>query len=345
MNKASLSIVVTVSLLVGAGVAIHTVRVNHQRQQAAAALASAEERAQRLERFKADALDLEQQRQALSREVDDLRHELAAARSGAPSTQPEAAEQTPPRGETTNPKAGPLGGMMAKMLEDPEMRQFIRSQQRQMMDSLYEPLIQRLGLTPEEGEVFKDYLADTQMSAANQAGALFGGSATNRADAMATILAEQKRADETLKAFLGEEGYAQYKDHQETLGERMQLNQFKMQAGNSFAMTDEQTEWLLGLIREEKRAVAANTGQAFPGAGQDPASMQTMFSGEGADQILKMQETVNQRVYERAREGLDPNQLAALGRLQTNQLQTLRMGMSMMRMITAPAAEGANAAH
>src|SRR6266581_741749 len=64
--------------------------------------------------------------------------------------------------------------------------------------------------------------------------------------------------------------------------------------------------------------------------------MQAMFSGEGADKFFQNQEVVNQRVYERAREVLSADQLGAFGKFQTNQLQMMRMGMSMARKFMAP---------
>ena len=64
--------------------------------------------------------------------------------------------------------------------------------------------------------------------------------------------------------------------------------------------------------------------------------MQAMFSGEGTEKLLQTQETVNLRVYERAREVLSADQLSAFGRFQTNQLQMMRMGMTMARKFMTP---------
>jgi hypothetical protein len=55
------------------------------------------------------------------------------------------------------------------------------------------------------------------------------------------------------------------------------------------------------------------------------------MSGEGVDKIFQNQETVNQRVYERARTVLSESQLTAFGKFQANQLQMMRMGMSMAK--------------
>ena len=72
--------------------------------------------------------------------------------------------------------------------------------------------------------MLKDFIADTQMKGAEMAGSMFGGGSTNRTDVLNKLAAEQKESDGQIKAFLGQERYAQYQDYQQTLGERMQLN-------------------------------------------------------------------------------------------------------------------------
>lgn len=117
----------------------------------------------------------------------------------------------------------------------------------------------------------------------------------------------------------------------------MQFNQFKLQTVNGEgALTDQQTEALLVLMREEKQSVAAASGQPNPGAGQEAANMQAMLSGEQTDKLLQTQELVNQRVFERARSVLPENQLSSFGKFQTNQIQMMRLGLSMAKKMFAP---------
>ena len=82
--------------------------------------------------------------------------------------------------------------------------------------------------------------------------------------------------------------------------------------------------------------MAAATGQTFPADGQDAANLQAMLSGDGVEKLLQSQETVNQRVYERAGQILSPEQLSSFGKFQTNQLQMMRLGMNMARKFMAP---------
>lgn len=333
-------LLLVVTLLILCGVpAVQSFRLARQKEKLEQLRAEQDQTSRQLADLQADNERLQSQRRELRQQMLDM--QLASSPAGLP---PATADSTvtPPSSSgsesQTSEKQGPaLGSFLGKMMKDPEMRKFVSDQQRQMLDPLYQPLIKRLGLTAEQAGAFKDLLASSQMKGTEHAAALFGGSATNRADAMAALAAEQKQSDEQIRALLGEEGYAQYKDYQQTLSERVQLNQFSAQAaGAGHPLTDEQTEWLLTLMNQEKQAVAAATGRTLPGDSQNPANLQAMFSSEQAEQFLQMQETVNQRVYQQAAAGLSPEQMEAFGQFQTNQLAIMRMGMSMARKLFAP---------
>lgn len=214
----------------------------------------------------------------------------------------------------------------------------MRSQQRLMMDQLYGPLIKQLGLTPEEAEKFKELLLENQMSGVGKASALFGGGAgTNRAEALNAIAAAQRDFEEQMKEFLGKDRYAQYKDYQQTVGERAQLNQFKQQmAGAEQPLTDQQTEQLLAIKAEERKNLGSSIAKPSAGADRTEADLQAFLSSDAMEKLLQDQENINQRVYERARGILSPVQLEAFGQFQTNQVQTLRFGISMSRQLLAP---------
>ena len=287
--------------------------------------------------------------QALQKLAEEQRREVAdqasviaeklQARMRAEAAAKQSATQTAstPGSQNTASNQGGFGSFLARMMEDPDTKKLIREQQRMMLNQLYNPLIKKLQLTPEEAGQFKALLADNMVKGAEKATALLGGgAATNRAEVLAGMTADQKSFEEQVRGFLGETRYEQYQNYQQTVGERTQLNQFRQQFNeDETAITDAQSEQLLILMQEEKKRVAAS-GQPLPGAGQNPANMEAMLSGEGVEQVLQAQETVNQNVYERAREVLSEDQLGAFGRFQTNQLQMMRMGMSMARKFISP---------
>lgn len=281
-----------------------------------------------------------QEREKLVKLSDELGAELKARETAAAKKKAEALATKTAAGDAESPDAkNDFGKMISNMMKDPEMKKMIRGQQRMMMDQLYAPLAKKLSLSPEQTTQFKDLVADNMMNATEKATSMFGAS-TNRAEMMKEMEADQKAAEAKIKDLLGDDGFAQYQEYQLTVGERTQLNMFGQSAGGDHPLTEAQTEQLLALMREEKQNVATTTGQRFPGAGNDPASLEAVLSEEQSEKLMTAQQTVNQRVYDRASSILQPEQMEAFGKFQTNQLNMMRMGFGMARKMMAPAGGG-----
>jgi hypothetical protein len=247
----------------------------------------------------------------------------ASAQTGATSTAKGS--------DSEKKKGGAFGGALAKMLEDPDMKKMMRQQQLVMMDTMYGPLFKELGLSPEETEKFKELLIDGQMKGVEGAGALFSGDRdpAERAEAIKAMGEQQKQLDEQLKTFLGDERYAQYKDYQESMGERTSLDQFQNQlAGGQNPLTEEQSGQLLALMKEERKNSPSIFGKD-PNAMPDPDQLEAMLSEEKMNKHFEQQEELNRRILERAKAVLTPEQLVALNNHQNSQLQMQRFGMTM----------------
>jgi hypothetical protein len=321
-----------VSFLIAAGAAVYFYRSAGPKAPPANSgivqtnAAESEARIQELEEARKNA---EREREKLLRLTKEMGTELDRRNQAASNAALVAASGS--QSEEQGKGGAAFGSALAKMMKDPETKKFIRAQQRMMMDTMYGPLVRKMGLSSEESERFKDFMADQVMKGADAATAMFSSTdAADRAEQMKALAERQKETEEETKAFLGEERYAQYKDYQATVQERVQLNMFRQQVSGEDSISDAQTEQLLALMKQEKEVAASEFGQVFPN-GQQGQGMQAMLSEEGAEKMVAAQQTVNDRVYQRASEVLEPGQLAAFGRFQTNQLQTIRMGISMAR--------------
>ncbi len=334
MKNAIILILTATTITLGVVCVMQSQKSNTQQMQMAALRGEVQAQSQQIEDLQVAQKRSEGQRRVLMNQAEQLAAQLQARQVEEANVVAPAPSNPPPVAvaEKSDDEKGGFGKMLSKMLQNPETRQFMREQQRLMVDQMYAPLIKQMGLTPEEASQFKDMLADNTVKAADKASAVFGGGdSTNRAASLNTLNADQKSFDEQLKAFLGDARYAQYKDYQETVHERTLLNQFKMQAGSDYNLTDPQTEALLTFMKEEQKSVAKSTGLPLSDADKDPAKVQEMFSDGKVDQILQAQETIGQRVYERARTILSPEQLDTLARYQTNRMQMFRMGIGMMK--------------
>lgn len=311
-------------------------KASEQQAQIAALNSALDQQKDRVRDLETAKQHLNQQRSDLLDQAEQQAAELSRQIAAAP---PRALTPGAGASQSSEPTPGGLvGQVLSKMLSDPQTKDFLREQQRMMLDQMYGPLVKKMGLTPEEGKSFTDLMLDTAMKGTERASSLLGASSTNRTAALAQLAAENAAKQTQLKELLGETRYAQYKDYQETAGERMQLNLFRQQFGaEALPLTEDQTEQLLGFMKEEKQTMAS-VGHPTAGAGQSGGEIEAILSEDRSEAVLQSQEYVNERVYERAKTALSEDQLSAFGRFQSNQLQMMRVGVGMARKFFAPEA-------
>jgi hypothetical protein len=338
--KNSIIIILGATALVLSGLCLVQSRKGSEQQAQAGLLrAEVEQKAAELDDLQATRRRADQQYRELKSQADELTAQLQAHRFAETnaSTLPLNNQPPAPQPEPADPPMRDFGKILSKMMQDPDARKLVREQQRMMMDQLYAPLVKRMGLTPEEASQFNDMQAEHMVNAAGKAFSVFGDAASTKQPKPANSLtADQKSFDEQIKALLGDARYAQYEAYQETVPHRMQLNAFKQQAGSDYNLTEPQTEALVIMMKEETKNVAATVGLPLDGPDKDPAKIKAMLAEGKMDELLRGQETVSQRVYERARTILFPEQLASFGRFQTNQMQAMRLGMNMAKKMFAP---------
>jgi hypothetical protein len=331
-------LVLLLAVSIGAG-GLCLVQYRHSRREAAqlqALQAQVQEKQAAMEQLQREQERAEQQKAELAKVSEDFarhaREQEQAAQSNYIARAQALSAGGKPGGTAAPGSEKGFGNMLSSMMKDPDMKKFIHDQQRTMVDQLYGPLIKQLKLTPDEGQKFKDLLTDSMMKGAEQASSIMGGDPGKRTEAIKQVEAEQKTYYDQIKDLLGDTRYAQYKDFQETAGERMQLNMWKQQGAMSeHPLSDDQSEQLLKVMREEKKYVADTQGQSQTSSSSDMDKFKAMLSEEDANKMLDQQSTVNQRVYDRARNILSDDQLASFAQWQTNQLNMMRMGVNMAR--------------
>jgi hypothetical protein len=273
---------------------------------------------------------LEKEVRTLTGELRATEHELNRARGPqmAASETPSARAATPglPAQRSGGDSAGGgMGKMLATMMKDPEMRKAMEQQQKMGLEMIYGSLFKELQLNPEQEKKLREMLLAQQMDNMSQAGAMFGGEGADRNQVAQELAEKNKKNQEQLKELLGEEKYAQMQEYNQTIGERMMLDQLGKQAD----LSTEQNQQLLNIIKEEKKNVQINRG--VPAYDPTKDWQQVLQSGEAAEQIFAQQEEVNNRVIERAGQVLTPEQLEKFGPLLKSQLEMQKAGMRMAR--------------
>lgn len=222
-----------------------------------------------------------------------------------------------------------MGGMLAKMLKDPAMKEMMRSQQKVMVQKMYGPLLKDLNLAPEEKDRFMALVLDHQLAAVDQAGTLFGGGDKDKTEVAATLKDKEKEMEANLKALLGDDKFAQYTDYKGTMGDRLQLDQLKQQLdGSGTPLQDDQLKSLLGIMKEERDKVPPVVDNK---AANGAADFAKMLTDDSIEKQFQWQQDLNRRVLERAGQVLSPQQLKEYTDFQSQQLNMQKAGMKMAR--------------
>ena len=302
------------------------------KRQIASLRESVQERGQREEADQKRLKKLERQSAELNRQVQTLTGELQGVRPAPAATPDDSSAGPQPPVPDAGKSKGFFGDFLSKMMDDPDMKKMMRQQQGAMMDIMYGGLFKELGLTQEETDKFKELLLDRQMKAVEAGGAFMKlqSEDNDKTAAMSELAEQQKEFDEQVKAFLGDARYTQYKDYNETMTERMTLNQFSEQmAGGRNPLNADQTSQLLEIMKQERKGMTPVFSETTVDGSATVANFQVMMSEDKMNELFKQQEEINQRVLERAKTVLTPEQLDALAAHQSSQLQMQRMGMSM----------------
>ena len=223
-----------------------------------------------------------------------------------------------------------FSGMMEKMMKDPSMREMMRSQQKSIANQMYGPMFKELGLTSEQRQKFMDIQLDSSMKSVELAGStIFKGDSPEKSQAMKAVTDQQTEKQASMKALLGDEKFAQYKDYEKNIGERMQLNHFKQQLeGTDAPLQDGQLAQLLKFSMEEKTRLP-------PVLSTDPSlsleAMEALKSEAMMNKHFLWQAELNKRVLERAAPILSPGQLTDYREFLDQQLSMQRLGTKMTR--------------
>jgi hypothetical protein len=304
-----------------------------------------ETQAARVKELERNEARLEKQLEEFTKMTTTLREKEARQASNLTSLAQGARENPSADGESGLLGKG-MGEMLGRMMKDPNMRDMMREQQKAVINMMYGGLFKDLNLTPEQKEKFKALLTDSQMRTIESAQGVFGGGEQNVAvaDLSKQMADAKKQTDADIKGLLGDERFAVYEDYQKSIGERMQLDQFKNQvAAESMPLREDQTAQLMQIMKEEKAAVPP----AIP-TDQTQLPNKDLFTAENLDKQTQWMEDYNRRVLARAESVLSPDQFKQYQSFQEQQVSMQKLGLSMARQMfggekggAAPAAPSA----
>ena len=255
--------------------------------------------------------------------------ELAASNPGA-----QAAVEGNAGGDADGKKDGEgFGKIMQKMFTDPKMKGVMRSTQMMGVKMMYSDLAKELGLGPDQANQVMELLGDRQMALTTKGMKMFtgeSGDAASTEEAGKDAAATNEEYDAQLENLIGKDGMAKLKDYERTVGDRMQIQQYKQAFSSSGTPLDEkQSQGLLGIMKEER--IKQPPSPLDPGAKDVGAAVKAMQSDDTFNALMASQQELNDRVLSRSRNVLSPDQMVQFEQIQKQQMDMQKMGMEMGR--------------
>lgn len=292
-----------------------------------------------LTKLRADLTALDAERTELRKKLwalEKLNRELA---SHAPAAG--AAPVASDRGENTEVGSdGPgrrdfsdLPGRVLAFMENPEMQKLAALTQRANLDGRFSTLFKNLRLSPEDLEKFKSLLVEKQSSAMDVMAAARAQGITGRENAgelRQMVRDSQAEIDESIRATLGEAGFAQYKNYEQTLPQRTVVNQLDQRLSySSTPLNSQQSEQLVQILAQNAPTNSRNSG----GGGvttQVFVASATGGSGAGAARVfLGGGNQITDQAVIQAQGVLSAPQLSALQQLQQEQQAQAQLAQQM----------------
>jgi hypothetical protein len=243
----------------------------------------------------------------------ELQTARAAAAAGGPASGP-------------SPRPFPGRGNPAAIFNDPAFQRLAAIQQKAALDGQYGALFKALNLSPEKVEQLKNLLIQKQQAPLDALQAARDQGLTSDPQAVReAIAAAQASAEEQIKGALGESGYAQYQQFNQTAPERTAVTQ--VQQALSYTPTplsDEQSQQLL-------QTLVQNQGAPGSAAASGPEGSQVVVRAGAAGAVAfgagpgAQTAPISDEVISQAATYLAPDQVQALKQLQAQQQAAQQM--------------------
>ena len=243
-------------------------------------------------------------------------------------------------GTTSTNRDKPANGLVENQVKsalNPEMRKALREQKEGFLNTAYAPLFKTMALSADEMEKFKGMVLDQEMKNAERmlAYAKLAQDPVAQTNALSEIARDQAAFEDKLKTLLGDNRFAEYQDYNQSIGQRVAVDQFAQQlSGGATALTDEQGQQLLQIMGEEQRGMPGLYNPDDTAGIAEAASLQSM-TDERMNELFGAMQEADQRVLQRSADVLTANQLEALASFLTAELQSQSSVMAQARMSPA----------
>ncbi|MEO7412424.1 MAG: hypothetical protein ABIZ81_03635 [Opitutaceae bacterium] len=305
----------------------------------------------------AERADLQKRLWDAEKRAKNLADQLAGRRnSGDSGALAIGADPSLPEGASRRVRpAGGVGGSLTTIMsamDKPEIQQLMALQQKAQLDGKYAALFKKLNLPPEQLDKLKTLLVEKQTAMQDVVAAAHARGINPLADpeGLRKMIADtQAEVENNIKAALGDGGYGQYQEYQQTIPQRALVSQLQQSLSYTQApLSDSQAEQLIGILSRtspqpsrEVGGFAAQAGVNFTvavaqdnnvgggGATFSIGEAPMTLGGPGAARISDEAVTAAQEV-------LSPPQLQGLQQLQQQQQAQQQLQQTLRQSLGSP---------
>jgi hypothetical protein len=273
----------------------------------------------------AQARDTNADRAALEKRLADAEHRAHELQNELAALKARAGNDDAPADDPQNAAAGGRsrfrgpGGPEAfmAMMNDPKIAQLVNNREKLMLDSRYAALFKNLtqgtngvSMTPEQLDAFKNLLVEKENTLRDVMMTARSQGVTDRSEINQLVKTAQAEVDTQLQSTLGDAGYQQYQQYEQTLPQRNLVNQLTQSLSyTSTPLSDSQSQQLLQILADNSKPASSGQLRSALGFGGGP--------GGGPGGFLGV--PITDAAVTQAQSVLAPAQLQALTTLQEQQ--------------------------
>jgi hypothetical protein len=231
-------------------------------------------------------------------------------------------------------RRGDRFGAFASMAGNPEFQKLVSIQMKGRIVQTYGALFKSLNLSPDQLTQFEGLLADKQQAMMDvmQAAREQGVSARTDPDGFKTLVNQAvAQSDASIQQALGDAGFQQYQQYQQTLPERNTVNTLQQSLSyTQTPLTDDEASQMIGLLQQTQPQRAGNGTAGTTNGGDAGPGIMALINGGGTAKVTDESLTQSSGV-------LSAPQISAL-----QQIQQQQQAQQQMQQMMRAANQGAN---
>ena len=213
-----------------------------------------------------------------------------------------------------------------RLLNNPEFRNAIRSQQRAMFEAAFHDLQKSLGLSPDKAAKIFDLMAD---QAVDQGGSWADlGGETDTEQRRLAFDEKRRKDDAAMNELLGESGMEKWREYRKTYQSRIEVNQLRSELSSGpEPLRDDQFEPMLAAVYAEQQRVDQELADF-----ESASSPDVIGSGATDTKRAELAIAANGRIVDSARSILSSTQLATLADFYRRQNEQMKAQSVLIRL-------------